>query len=273
MIWIIAIVVVASIAYFASRNGDGAGAAPSEPATDRKAAMTGVRLLPIGRTPVVGEYYRQKEIKTIIRGRAREIAPVGSWDNTLILTALLMREPGNRYDRNAIAVKMGGITVGYLAKETTGMWQPLLKRLESSDEYPECDAAIYRDGHGIYQIILHCSASTPFAINRQPDGRIPLAPDRQVAIIGEELHQDELKPYDCDSYVWATLDKDEIPKGKYKGQPTYWASLDGNRIGYITSVQYARYEPLLSAMPECCCVAFVSQGTKKLELSIMLPKQ
>lgn len=233
--------------------------------------LTPVRMLPVGRTPIVGEYYRQSAIGNAVYGREREVAPMGEWDNTLTLTASMLREPSNRYDRNAVSVSINGIVVGYIAREETRLWQPWMTLMERNGRYPTCDAAVYRKNNGAYEIILHCTPSTPFAANDCPSGFVCLDAEHQVAVLGEELHQDKLGAYGADAFVWATLKKGEIPKGKYKGNPTYWASLDGTEIGYITATQYEKYRMRLGISPSCC-VAFISQGAKKLELSLMLPK-
>lgn len=47
--------------------------------------LTPVRMLPVGRTSIVGEYYRQSSIRNAVRGHEREVAPMGVWDNTLML--------------------------------------------------------------------------------------------------------------------------------------------------------------------------------------------
>ena len=233
--------------------------------------LTPVRMPPVGRTSIVGERYRQSSIRNAISGHEREISPMGEWDNTLMLTAAILREPNNQYDRNAVSVSINGILVGYIAKEETRLWQPWMKLMERNLRYPTCNAAVYHKNGGGYEIILHCSPTTPSAANDCPTGYVCLDAEHQVSVLGEELHQDELGIYGVDTFVWVTLEKGEIPKGKYKGSPTYWASLDGIEIGYITATQYEKYKTRLGISPSCC-IAFISQGPKKLELSLMLPK-
>lgn len=276
--FIIIVILVALIAYVcitASKKDD----APST-RTDNDTetsdtisaeGLTPVRMLPVGRTPIVGEHYRLSSIRNAISGHEREVAPIGAWDNTLMLTAAILREPNNKYDRNAVSVSINGILVGYIAKEKTRLWQPWMKLMERNLRYPTCDAAVYRKNGGGYEIILHCSPTTPFAANDCPTGHICLDAEHQVSVLGEELHQDKLGAYGAGTFVWVTLGKGEIPKGKYKGNPTYWASLDGTEIGYITATQYEKYKTQLGISPSCC-IAFISQGPKKLELSLMLPK-
>lgn len=233
--------------------------------------LTPVRMLPVGRTSIVGEYYRQSSIRKVVRGHEREVAPMGVWDNTLILPATILREPNNRHDMNAVSVSINGIAVGYIAKEETHLWQPWMKQMEMNLRYPTCDAAVYRKDDGGYKIILHCSPTTPFAANDCPTGYVCMDAAHQVAVLGEELHQDKLEAYGVGAFVWDVLENGEIPKGKYKGNPTYWVSLDGTQVGYITEAQYEKYNALLG-VSQSCCAAFISQGPKKLELSLMLPK-
>lgn len=233
--------------------------------------LTPVRMLPAGRTSIVGEYYRQSSIRNVVRGHEREIAPMGVWDNTLMLPATIRRESNNRHDINAVSVSINGIAVGYIAKEETHLWQPWMEQMEMNLRYPTCDAAVYRKDDGGYKIILHCSPTTPFAANECPTGYVCMDAARQVAVLGEELHQDKLGAYGVGTFVWVVLENGEIPKGKYKGNPTYWVSLDGTQVGYITAAQYEKYNALLG-VSQSCCAAFISQGPKKLELSLMLPK-
>lgn len=234
-------------------------------------SLTPVRMLPVGRTSIVGEYYRQSSIRNVVRGHEREVAPMGVWDNTLMLPATILREPNNRHDMNAVSVSINGSAVGYIAKEETHLWQPWMKQIEMNLRYPTCDAAVYLEDDGGYKIILHCSPTTPFAANDCPTGYVCMDAVRQVAVLGEELHQDKLGAYGVGAFVWVVLENGEIPKGKYKGNPTYWVSLDGAQVGYITEAQYEKYNALLG-VSQSCCAAFISQGPNKLELSLMLPK-
>ena len=132
--------------------------------------LTPVRMPPVGRTSIVGERYRQSSIRNAISGHEREISPMGEWDNTLMLTAAILREPNNQYDRNAVSVSINGILVGYIAKEETRLWQPWMKLMERNLRYPTCDAAVYHKNGGGYEIILHCSPTTPSAANDCPTG-------------------------------------------------------------------------------------------------------
>jgi len=67
---------------------------------------------PIGATlEVVGESHYQAELMRVGGGKT-ESGPVRPR-----VIAELVREPRNRHDRNAVAVQVGGSTVGYIARE------------------------------------------------------------------------------------------------------------------------------------------------------------
>lgn len=73
---------------------------------------------------VVGESQYQDALWKIVGGKPRgEDRP--TWRGQ----ATLLPEPSNRHDRNAVCVKIGGKTVGYLDRDTAADLQPALIRL------------------------------------------------------------------------------------------------------------------------------------------------
>ncbi|MGE4655423.1 PolC-type DNA polymerase III [Bifidobacterium longum subsp. suis] len=112
--------------------------------------------------------------------------------------------------------------------------------------------------------------TSPRPLNRQPvgeyvDGMYP------VAISGEENHQDILGRYGADTWVWAELSIGVIPKGKYQGDESIWASVDGERIGWISSMQADRHVWRINDGRPHYCLACITQGKKKLEMHLILP--
>lgn len=106
--------------------------------------------------------------------------------------------------------------------------------------------------------------------NRRPSRLPELKATRTVALSGEEDTQDILTHYGNDALVWLTVRRGEIPKGKSKGQPTLWFSLDGIDVGYLTALQGERHYdqiPDTGAM----CLARIKQGAKKYEVTVHLP--
>lgn len=53
--------------------------------------------------------------------------------NTTSAAAVLMREPGNAYDSNAVRVLVAGVHIGYLPATDAKRYQPLLKECEKRD--------------------------------------------------------------------------------------------------------------------------------------------
>jgi hypothetical protein len=72
------------------------------------------------RFPIVGESHYQLEIETIAGGRSEDGA------RNLLVDALLVPEPANPYDPNAVAVKIQNRTVGYLARDTAKLFSQTL---------------------------------------------------------------------------------------------------------------------------------------------------
>lgn len=66
---------------------------------------------------IVGESFHEKEIQKAI-GRIKKLKD----GESVVLPAFLKHEPKNKFDRNAIAVIVNGLTIGYVEKETAKIW-------------------------------------------------------------------------------------------------------------------------------------------------------
>ena len=56
--------------------------------------------------------------------------------------ARLVAQPDNPYDRNAVAVQVGGQLVGHLARQEAPHWQPLVRTLAAHGYVATCEAMI-----------------------------------------------------------------------------------------------------------------------------------
>ena len=72
---------------------------------------------------VVGESHYQDALR-------RNAGEIGEWGASTSVVVELVREPHNRYDKNAVAVHLGGAVVGYLPREEAALVGPMLKSLE-----------------------------------------------------------------------------------------------------------------------------------------------
>ena len=78
---------------------------------------------PMTEMTVAGTPVRQEAL-AFVAGRPRQAAPDG------YLPAVVMREPTNEYDKNAIRVLVDGVMVGYLFKDKARAWNPVLREVE-----------------------------------------------------------------------------------------------------------------------------------------------
>ena len=100
-------------------------AASSPPAQTASRSLTVELLDGVDVLEVVGESYRQDELSRIVGGRTEEYV-----EHPVI--AVLMPEPSNPHDPNAIAVWVhGGAQVGYLPRELAARYRPGLLALQA----------------------------------------------------------------------------------------------------------------------------------------------
>lgn len=88
---------------------------------------------------------------------------------------------------------------------------------------------------------VYLGGQMPTAVNARPEGTVIETIECGVEISGDEDHQQILKRYGYDAWVWVYVMEGLIPKGKYEGYPTYWVYLDGEEIGHITEYQMERH--------------------------------
>lgn len=84
---------------------------------------------------VVGEDHHQEALSAICGGRSES-------GHSLPTTAVLVMEPDNPYDSNAIAVLAGGQPVGYLGRDDALAYRPILEALEKRGQVGACQAEI-----------------------------------------------------------------------------------------------------------------------------------
>ena len=85
---------------------------------------------------VVGESNYQDALARVSGGRT------GDGPANPEQLAVLWPEPNNRYDKNAIAVKIEGRTVGYLSRENAVRYQPVARWADTHDRKVACNATV-----------------------------------------------------------------------------------------------------------------------------------
>ena len=103
---------------------------------DPRASLDGVDLSGDDRVAVVGESHYQPDLAAIA-------GPKRSGGVELEVQAVLVAEPDNEFDPNAVAIYInGGGKVGYLSREDAIRYQPMVSELAARDRVGACEAVV-----------------------------------------------------------------------------------------------------------------------------------
>jgi hypothetical protein len=130
--------------------------------------------------PVVGEYYRQASVRLARPPGPNDLPPGMPGPPPGYYKALLVAEPANQYDRNAIAVVLwaGGTwsLAGYLSRTDAASYQPVFRWLAAtSGATPPavaCDAALQSERGGV-GVVLHLGTPGECIVELATDNRTP----------------------------------------------------------------------------------------------------
>lgn len=169
---------------------------------------------------VVGESNYLSHIKNVV-GKAHQADGAEH-----LHSALLVPEPDNLHDRNAVAVQIGGHTVGYLAREDAAEYSRVLQRLAAQGFVAQVQARIWAGDFDDYEVDrrgnyvqssrfgagIKLDLGEPHLLvpgNMPPTGAHEMLPvGGAIQVTGEEAHTDVLSAY-CgpagEQWVYATL--------------------------------------------------------------------
>jgi hypothetical protein len=201
-------------------------------------------------TEVAGEFARIDAIHRVL-GRAPRI------DQELVnenLVALLVPEPQNAFDRNAVKVVISGYHVGYLEKEVAAITQPIIRRIIDAGYAPAVGARIWAVARRGYDAPAKQHANVRLALtythlmtprNDPPHEAYSILPwASALQVTGEEHHQHVLAEYatEGDSLVIGTL---HVVHGGTAKAPKELIEvrLDGERIGQMTPASSQHFLP------------------------------
>jgi len=237
------------------------------------------RLSTAGRVAIVGESLYQESIAEVARNSA---AP--GLDGAVAATAVLVPEPANRHDRQAVRVDLlrgdgSAVTAGYLRGDHAGTYQPLLFELAERGEVGSCPARIVGERH--LCVHLHLGDPRLLLLDHEVLGTAPTMPaEQQVTVTGEEAHQHVLHRVvngRTPVHVIAELRDCRIAKGKYIGEHTLEVLLEGERIGQLSYAMGLRYcdmaQEWRARTGRALCEAVITnEGTQGLQAKLLLPK-
>jgi len=208
------------------------------------------------RVDVVGEKFHEAEI--------RRLFPAGltTGSSEFQGTAHLVPEPNNPHDPNAIAVRVDGNLIGYLAKEQASRYVGVISTLVRNGYYPTtaCQVWAYeyqdwegtdRRGRDIYKPVLDARATIVLdephlcvPANLPPTkGHRMLPHGSALQVKGEEKHLDVLAPLVSEhgeAWVYTTLHLLTLGSGRSEKRVVE-LRLDGAPIGQLTPAMSAHY--------------------------------
>lgn len=238
---------------------------------------------PAPSVPTVGPSWIQR--RTLMPGVTYDIVGEASYQDALLqlaggcthdgpvrrhFTAQVVREPKNKYDRNAVAVLIGGRCVGYIPANQATRWHPVIDQLAAAGLPATCHAHLtggWDRGPGDKGTIGVRLDGYPVASALE----LPILPTgRSIAVSGEERFQDVLGPM-----LGGRGSVELIAQlgGVENGRLGVW--IGGRQVGDLTpknSDTYVRVAGLIHAagLPPTCA-ATVKRGAKQVEVELSLP--
>jgi hypothetical protein len=207
-------------------------------------------------TDIVGEAYREEQIVAALGFR-----PALDEPRIVMAKAELIPEPDNPHDAYAVAVRIGGHTVGYLAASIARAAQWFVAAIVQGGAVPVVDARIWavtrntRRGFEVKSTIRIAlpDPSDVFPKNTPPAGPYTIAPrGRKVQVSGEDRHLDYLTGYlspgGTANLLFTLKRNDMTTRNGIKSVAT--VLLDNEPIGELSPTTSKNALPLIDAQRE-----------------------
>ena len=247
------------------------GASP--PPDDAASATTWLQwptIQPGGTQEVVGEAAHVDALEAVAGGR--------TWAGPRhrLVSAALESEPANPHDPDAVRVRVGGETVGYLPRDDAPRFRALVTELAARHHAAIARARLTGGwdrgprGRGALGIELDVD---PDLVPLRPG--TPFLPDEiAVDVVGEDGHQGPLEllvEHAPGRIHVATLTETVAGQG-----PRISVEIDGVVVGALGRSATERYLPVVRAVTAggfpTTCEAMVARGTRKYECRVLLPR-
>jgi hypothetical protein len=212
------------------------------------------------RVEVAGESHHAKDIRAVF---GSDFKPNGS---EITVETQLRPEPGNRFDRNAVAVWSGPYHLGYLPREEAARYVAVLSGLVANNWTPQCKARVWaaewsheddeRPGQVEFRGRVTLDLAEPHMLvpaNLPPSGEhrtLPLGGAIQVT--GEENHLDALQPLlRPEGECWAYVTLHEILEETARTSKTVVeVRVDDERVGQLTPKMSGELLPAVRHLAE-----------------------
>ena len=205
---------------------------------------------------IVGESYREAEISAAL-GRPMKLDE----EVEETLEALLIPEPDNPFDSNAISVRVRGQVVGYLSREAAAAYHPIIHRITASglvaatttriwavtrNSWDESDKPRFYSNIRIFLPEPH----QILPLNNDPQTSVAVLPwGGALQVTGEEKHFDHLfnyVPKDGEGLVILTMHRIVQALKNGTERDLVEVRLDGERVGQLTAVTSGHFLPSIT---------------------------
>jgi hypothetical protein len=215
---------------------------------------------------VVGESHYQSALEAASGGRTPDGAACP------LVTALLVKEPRNPYDQHAVRVDVGGQTVGYIPRDWTSAFHPVLATLEQLGQAATCRAWLTGGwdrggldrGHFGIRLDLHDQLHVVDNAVLMPFG------NGRVSATGEENWQPYLEE------LLGVQERIEVIAVLDHSNDRITISVGDEIVGELTGKMSTRYAPWLDQVRgadlTATAEARVIRGQHKIEVFLKLAK-
>jgi hypothetical protein len=181
-----------------------------------------------------------------------------------LVEATIVPEPQNRFDRNAISVRIRGKVVGYFAKEEAVVYKAVINRIIANGYTPTTTARVWvshQAGWGSNKSTLVASVRIalpePYMlipVNGPPEVPYSLIPwGSGLQVTGEDKHFDTLSPYvprEGRGLLLVTLHHIQEPRPHGKFIEFVEIRVDGDRVGQMTPASSKHFFPLMEHLAQ-----------------------
>lgn len=213
---------------------------------------------------VVGESHYAEDIRSLFGDR---LTAAGM---ELYLPAQLIPEPDNRYDPNAVSVRINGRRVGYLPREDAARYAGVLSALLERGLLPQVEARVWGgvrteyedDGRGrerersIFVGSVELDLAEPHLLaptNRPPDPPYAMLPyGNAIQVTGEENHMAHLAPLlnrEGEAWVHVTL-HETVEQLARSTRTLVEVRVDGAAVGRLSPRMSGELLPVIRYLAE-----------------------
>lgn len=231
---------------------------------------------------VAGEFYRRSAIRKLFQGE--NLKQDGGVE--LREPATLVPDPGNPFDRHAVAVYVAGLHVGYMERDDAKSYSPALQELASGRGQHLTVASRQWARHDTYRDDLFARVTLrlpePEAIlpaNDMPEGALVLPAGSSIQVTKEDEHMDAITPWlDPSGHevpLAVTLHKiiDIRPRSAVEAVQVQVA---GQPVGVLSPTSTANLMPLVTFAQERgltpVCRATLKGNTLKADVTLHVAK-